>query len=498
MLSIVRSFPMIGIWLCILCGLFCLILKARAARLASLLVCAAQIVLSAILLSYTLNQGESFTYPMGHFPSPFGNELRAGPLEALIALCISVVMLLSLMGGTDDLELDIPENKRSNYYIMTGFLLAALLVIIYTNDLFTSYVFIEIITIGACSIIAAKPGGKTLVASMWYLIMSLVGAGLLLFSISMLYGVTGHLLMPGLAESVARLAANRQYILPLFVLTGLMCVGLGLKCALFPFHSWLPGAHSSATTASSSILSGLVVKGYIFLMIKMFVRVYDVHVMELLHITDILLILGVLGLLVGSIQATRQNDIKGMLAYSSVAQIGYIFIGIGLNTPEGFAAACFQIIAHAVGKAMLFAAAGGLAASSGHKKDWNSLRGAARRDVIAGVAFVCGSLSMVGIPLFPGFVAKIYLASASSNTPFIGIALVAVLVIGTLLNAIYYLPAVLCIYAKPTESDDFLVEKKSLAGRAALLAFAAVFMGLGLFSQPVMKTIEVGLALFGM
>ena len=498
MLPFVQNIPMISIWLCVLGGLCCLMLRAHAAKILSLLMCCTQVVLSAVILTHTLYAGASFSYQMGHFASPFGNELRAGPLEALLALCISVVMLLSLMGGADDLKLDIPENKRSNYYIMTSLVFAALLVIIYTNDIFTAYVFIEIITLGACAIIAIKPGGRTLVATMWYLIMSLIGAGLLLFSISMLYGVTGHLLMPGLYESVAVLAATGQYTLPLFILTGLMCAGLGIKCALFPFHSWLPGAHASATTASSSILSGLVVKGYIFLIIKIFVRVYGIQVMDMLHITDILLILGVLGLLFGSVQAIRQSNIKEMLAYSSVAQIGYIFIGIGLNTQAGFAAACFQIMAHAACKAMLFAAAGGLVVSSGNKKDWNSLRGAARRDVSAGIAFACGALSMVGIPLFPGFVAKIYLASASLGTPFIGIALVAVLVIGTLLNAVYYLPAVLCIFANPMESGNFSPVPKSAESRVALWAFIAVCMGLGLFSQPVMRTIEVGLSLFGM
>ena len=498
MLPFVHNFPMIGIWLCVLGGLCCLILKARAARFLSLLVCNAQVILSFILLLYTLRTGESFTYPMGHFPSPFGNELRAGPLEALIALCISLVMLLSLMGGTDDLESDVPENKRSYYYIMTGLLFAAQLVVIYTNDLFTSYVFIDLITLGACSIISIKPGGKTLIATMWYLIMSLVGTGLFILSISILYGVTGHLLMPGLSESVTTLAAAGQYTLPLFTITGLLCVSLGIKCALFPFHSWLPSAHSSATTASSSILSGLVVKCYIFLMIKIFVRVYGVHVMALLRITDILLVLGAMGLLFGSLRAMRRKDIKGMLAYSSVAQIGYIFIGIGLNTLAGFAAACFQIIAHATGKAMLFAAAGGLAASSGHKKDWNSLRGAGHRDVVSGVAFTCGALSMIGIPLFPGFVAKLYLASASFDTPFVGTVLVVVLLLGTLLNALYYLPAVLCLYAKPIEGDVFPVVRKSLAGRVGLWIFVTLCLGLGLFSQPVMRTIEIGLTLFGM
>ena len=495
MLAFVLNFPMFGILLCVLGGLICLMIKPTAARLLSLMVCAVQSVLSACLLVYTLQMGSSFTYPMGHFASPFGNELRAGPLEAFFALCFSLVMLLSLMGGTDDLNADIEEHNRSNYYILTNMLSAAQLAIIYTNDIFTAFVFIEIVTLTACSIISIKQSGKTLVATMWYLIMSLVGSGLLLLSISILYGITGHLLMPGLAESISALAATGNYMLPLFIVTGLMCTSLSIKSALFPFHTWLPGAHASATTSSSAILSGLVVKCYIFLMLKVFIRMYGVHVMALLRVTDILLVMGVLGLLFGSLRAARQKDIKSMLAYSSVAQIGYIFIGIGMNNSAGFIAACFQIIAHAACKAMLFVSAGALAASSGGKKDWNSLRGAGRRDISAGIAFTCGALSMVGIPLFPGFVAKMYLATASSGTPFISAVLIAVLVVGTLLNAVYYLPAVLCIYA---EGDDYPKARKSPAGRVSIWSFVLVCFVLGLFSQPITSVIEAGLELFGM
>ena len=495
MLPFVQNFPMFGIMLCVLSALCSLMLKPNTAKQLALFVCIVQAVLSAILLIYILELGASYIYPMGHFSSPFGNELRAGPLEALFALLFSLVMLFSLMGGTDDIRDDIEEHNRGNYYIMTSLLLAAQLVIIYTNDLFTSFVFIELITLAACSIISIKQNGKTLVATMWYLIMSLVGGGLLLLSISMLYGITGHLLISGLGESIAAIAATGRYTLPLFIVAALMCTSLSIKCALFPFHTWLPRAHASATTASSAILSALVVKCYIFLMLKIFVRVFGASVMAMLRITDILLIMGVLGLLFGSLQALRQKEIKTMLAYSSVAQIGYIFIGIGVNTTAGLVAACFQIIAHAIAKAMLFSAAGGLSASSSHKKDWNSLRGAGRRDKVAGAAFTFGALSMVGIPLFPGFVAKMNLASASSGTPFTSMVLIAVLVIGTLLNAIYYLPAVLCIYA---QGDDYPQVEKSPATRISLWAFMAICLGLGVIAQPIIRIIETGLELFGM
>ena len=499
MLPYAQNIPMLGIMLCVFGALCSLMLKAKSAKNLSLLICIIVIALSSILLAYVVKADLSFTYAMGHFPSPFGNELRAGPLEALLALCVSSVIFLSLLGGADDLQKDIPENKRNNYYIITNLLLTALLAIIYTNDLFTAYVFIEIITIGACSLIAIKPSGRTLVATMWYLIMSLVGAGLLLFSISMLYSITGHLLMPGLAETLKNIILTEQNILPLVVLTGLMCTGLGIKCALFPFHTWLPGAHSSATTTSSSILSGLVVKAYIILIIKVFIRIYGMHIMDILRITDILLGLGVIGLLYGSIQATKQSEIKGMLAYSSIAQIGYIFAAIGLNTPAGYAAACFQIITHALSKAMLFTAAGRLIAASDNKKDWVSLRGAGRRDTVAGIAFIVGALSMIGIPLLPGFMGKYYLATASLGTAYQEIIIFTVVFLGTLLNALYYLPALLCLFTQVSPTNDLnSTISKTKESRVALYLFSTICMFLGLFAQTTMDIIEKGLALFGM
>ena len=484
--------------MCVISGLCCLILPARLSRYLALATHAAQIALSLLLVWHTVQEGSSFTYPMGHFPSPFGNELRAGPLEAIMALTFSIVMLLSVLGGADDLDRDIPAKKHSYFYIMANMLFAAQLVILYTNDIFTSFVFIESMTLAACSLIAIKPGGKNLVATIWYLVMNLVGGSLFFFSISMLYGVTGHLLMPGLGASVSTLAATGQYTLPLFIIAGLLCTGLGIKCALFPFHSWLPGAYKQATTASSAILSGIVSKCYIFLILKVFVRVFGGSLMSILRITDILLVLGVLGLLCGSLFAIRQSDIKSMLAYSSVAQIGYIFIGIGLNTTFGFAAACFQMIVHAVVKALLFVAAGDLANCSDQRYDWTSLRGAGRRNMAAGLLFTCGALSMIGIPLFPGFMAKLHLASASMGTPYAGIVLISVLALGTLLNAAYYVTALMCIYAK---TDDKAVAPKtaqSIEHRIALWSFGVLSLGLGLFSSPIMETIELGVALFGM
>lgn len=461
-------------------------------------VCVAELVLSAVTLAYTLSTGSSFVYTMGRVSAPWGNEIRAGALEALFALMFSGILLFSITGGLRDINRDIPNNKEHFFFVMISLLLGALLAVTYTNDIFTAYVFIDIITISACSIITIKPGGKPLIATMLYLIMSLVGSSLVLLSISLLYAVTGHLLMEPLHGAVQALAAAGSYTLPLFVLFALMAVGLAMKSALFPFHVWLPGAHASATTASSSILSGLIIKCYLIFLLKVICRVLGPAVAAQIHVGDMLLIFGILGMIIGSLYAIRQRDIKRMLSYSTVAQIGYICIGIGLGTTAGRVAACFHILVHAVAKAMLFTSAGGLIGVSQHRRDYDSLRGAARRDPLSGAVFLCGALSMVGIPLFSGFVSKFYLAFASVNTPFTEVVVLSVMVVSTLLNAMYYLPVILGLFSKPLDETSAPARAYNpFLYRFSLSAFMVFHMGLGLVPTPILEIIEQGLAAFG-
>ena len=456
-------------------------------------------LMSAAVLAFTVRGGVSFTYMMGHFPAPFGNEIRAGALEAFMALLFCSVSLLSVAGGLRDAFDDVPGEALNRYFLMQNVLIGAMLAIVYTNDIFTAFVFIDIITIAACSIVSAKPGGKTLAAAMTYLIMSLVGSSLVLLSIAMLYGVTGHLLMPNLRESVFVLAATGKYTIPLFVLAGLMTAGLAIKSALFPFHGWLPDAHASATTSASAVLSGLIIKCYLVLLIKLGYRVFGLGIMEMLRVPHLLLAFGVGGIAYGAWKAMSQRDVKLMLGYSSISHIGYIAAAAGLNTEAGMAAACFHIAAHAIGKAMLFTAAGGLAAVSGRRKDYDSLRGAARKDPLSGIAFAAGGLSMIGIPLFPGFASKLYIASAALETPFAVWVVPAVVIVGTVLGAMYYIPAIACVFAKPDEpaAKNAPLPSPSLPYRAALIAFMSLTLFLGLFSQQVLRVIEQGLAVLG-
>lgn len=245
----------------------------------------------------------------------------------------------------------------------------------YTNDMFTGYVFIEILTIASCTLILARGTKQAIVGTTHYLVFGCMGSGLFLLGVCILYGITGQLLFPQMKETIAMLMETGQYHFPLMIVVSLMFMGLGIKSGLFPFHSALPTAYGSTMTTSNGILSGLVLKAYIILAIKLVFEVFTIETLVKLRIADVLFVLGVLGMIMGSFYAVRESRLKRMLAYSSVAQIGYIFMGIGLGSEAGMLAACFHVLAHAVTKSMLSFAVVPLLRRPAARSSWKTSRG---------------------------------------------------------------------------------------------------------------------------
>ena len=503
MRPLVENFPFLSIFLVIVTGILCgTFRQGKTAYRLTLSAVMGAAVLNAAVLAYTFLGDLSFTYTMGRFVAPYGNAIKCGPLQGLLTTVFCVVLAMSLVGGRRDLFHDVLPEKLRFYFVMVNLLTASLLALTYTNDVFTGYVFIEICTIASCALVMAKDNGPNLIATVRYLFMSLLGSGLFLIGLALLNSITGYLLMPSLAEAVAELAETGRYHLPLTVSVGLIVGGLGIKSAMFPFHLWLPDAHGGATTASSAMLSGLVLKGYIVLLLTLIVRVFTLELMTEMGVMNVILAFGLLGMIFGSLGAMRERHIKRMLAYSSVAQIGYIFMGMGLGTAAGLTASCFHILVHACCKPLLFSCAGRLSAVSGHHKSLRNLRGSAYRDVIAGLGFTVGALSMIGIPLFGGFVSKLYFASASLPTNKTALTLLTI-ALSTVLNALYYVPALLAIWVRPPAEE----EKELLADAApeeltfdrsfaaAAVVLTAAIIALGIFYHPVLNVIEAGLRL---
>ena len=498
-----ENLPFLTIFQPLLCGVASAAIRdgKKAYRL-TLTSAAAVAVLSAALLYFVYTQDVSFTYTMGRFAAPYGNAVKAGPWQALLCTAFAVVMGLSLLGGGHSLFHDILPEKQGLYFVMANMTLAGLLALVYTNDMFTAYVFIEITTISACAMVMAKDTGPNLIATIRSLFMSLLGSGLFLIGLTLLNSIAGYLLMEPLAKAVAILAELGKFHRPLIVSMGLMTVGLGIKGAMFPFHLWLPDAHGGSTTASSAILSGLVLKGYIALLVTLMLRVFGLELMRRTGLCNVLLVLGLLGMIFGSLAAMREYHVKRMLANSSVAQIGYIFMGLGLGTEAGVAAACFHVLVHAACKPLLFICAGRLSTVSGHHRSLKNLRGSAYRDVAAGVGFTVGAMSMIGIPLLGGFVSKLYLSRAAVDSPAVAAVLLTIAV-STVLNALYYVPAVLAIWVRPpwdevhlilrsVKPEDLKFDRSFFTAAAALTALIVL---LGIVYHPILNVIRAGIRL---
>ncbi len=496
-MDFVQNFPFFSIMISMFSGIVSSVLPGRAAKWVNRAAITIIAGLSLALLVYLLGTGESYTFMMGHFPAPWGNEIRAGVLEAGMALFFCIIMLLSMLGGSQKLLAEVAEEKQNLYYILVNLLLSSLLALVYTNDIFTAYVFVEINTITACGLIMIRETGRTIEAAVRYMIMSLLGSGMLLLGLCILYDLTGHLLMSNMQEQVALLTAGGAYRMPLLVTIGLISVGLSIKSALFPFHAWLPDAYGYSTASSAAILSSLVSKGYIFLLIKLIYRVFGFSVFHDSKIVNVLFVFGLMGMIFGSMSAIRENDIRRMIAFSSVAQIGYIFMGIGMGTQAAMVASVFHIMSHAATKSLLFISAVGLTDVSGNSRRFEDLMGAGYRDPWAGAAFTVGALSMVGVPLFSGFISKLLFAEAAVQNWGKMLPALIVLGISTILNAIYFMKTVIRIYTPAGTAGG---RRAGLAGRklyaVTLLGFIILNILLGVNSQPIVDMIEQGLGMF--
>ncbi len=390
--------------------------------------------------------GAEFRYQVGGWAPPFGIEVRVGLLESLMLILITGVSFLVTIWSLDGLTREINPSVSPWYYTMLLLTTLGMIGMVMARDLFNLYVFIEVTGIGACALVASQSNRLATLAAFKYLALATIGSGFILFGIGMLYMVTGNLNYDFVSAEM--LAAWVDYPQLVWVAVSFFLVGFSLKAALFPLHVWLPDAHSSAPSPSSAILSGLVVKAYAFSLIKVLPLFLVMEPQAATHyaVRLVILIMAFLAIIGGSAFALVQSKVKRLLAYSTVAQMGYIFLGIGIGTPLTLTAALFHFLAHALMKCCLFLSAGSMAQHTG-AKDISGYDGMARRMPLTMGAFAVGALSMIGIPGFVGLVTKWYLAIGAMEA---GLPVYAVLMVASgTLNAAYYLPILERAYFRP-------------------------------------------------
>lgn len=510
-MSFCLNFPLFLVVASLISSVLASLVKEKTARYFTLGLTALSVLANGVILLYVAGEGQSFEYLMGHFPHPWGNELKIGIVEALFSAAFSLVLFLTVLGGRDPLEERVRDSKRQYYYCMCNLIQAALLVLVYTNDIFTGYVFIEICTLSSCGILMIRENGRTILASVRYMIFSLIGSGLFLFGVIFLYNITGHLLMPELKQSVRALWISGTYRTPLLTAMCLITLGIAIKSGLFPFHLWMADTYGAAIPTSSGILSGVISKGYIFFLIKIICDVFGTEVFYYSGVQMVLFVLGCAGIIFGSVGAIMENNIFRMTAYSSAAQIGYIYMGIGLSADLGIMAALYQILAHAMTKPLLFLAASRLSASVENKKKFHSLQGTGYKAPFAGAAFTFGALSLIGLPPLMGFMTKyLFGVAAFGAGTWKMFTVLAVLILSTVLNVLYFARTILRLYTRVPETDAGLPAgemtraaeyfKPERSGHDSWIAAGTCFMilniSLCIFAKPLCDLLAAGLSLF--
>ena len=502
MSEIIKAFPLFSIICCFVGAVICSFTNKKLSFITSLVVCAAVFVLSVITLSYCMYYDTSFIYTMGHFdPNEEGiricNEIRFGVLECFLAAFFSLVLALCILGGKYFQNKDINEKKQNLFYVMMCLILVANNALIYTNDIFTGFVFLEVSTLASCGCLMVKEKGPTILSTIRYMIFNLVGSGLFLIGIVICYNLTGCLSI----ENIATVIKTQELGIAHYVSFTLVIIGLAIKGGLFPFHFWMPDAYGCATPTSSSVLSGIVTKGYIILLIKVIYRMFTYEVLAPTGLLNILFVFGVLGMIVGSINAIHQKSIDRMIAFSSAAQIGYVFMGIGLGYEAALVAAFFHILTHAVTKPLLFISAEHLSCTSDGSKKFRNLRGCGRVDIVSGVAFSVGALSMVGIPLFAGFISKYLFVDAAlleAVPTWMKVSAMSALIISTVLNAIYFVRTMFTIYLPVDTIFGPKMECKKYCPMCliGMIGLVILNIGLGVSSSYIVKLIADGFAMF--
>ena len=377
-----------------------------------------------------LNDG-SLRYFFGGWEPPIGIEFVYDGISAFFVLVINTVAFLVLIHSRQISKKEFP-GKEMPYYSLAMLMLLGFNGMILTGDLFNLYVFLEISSLSSYALISIGDREAPF-AAFRYLIIGTVGGTLYLLGVGFLYTVTGTLNIIDMAAMLPQLFDNSAVFAALI----LMIVGIGVKAALFPMHGWLPDSYTYASSTSTALIAPIGTKVGAYILFRIVLWLFGIELTDAVApISYIVGVLACLGILYGSIMAIAQTEMKRMLAYSSVSQIGYIIMGLSLANPLGFAGALLHVLNHAVMKACLFMVSGNLRLKEGHS-DISRFDDSYRKKYPWTMAsFSIAAISMVGLPPLAGFFSKWYLALGTIDNE--NWLFLAVILISSLLNAVYF------------------------------------------------------------
>jgi len=426
------------------------------------------LVVSVLLIPEVLKA--PFVVKIGGFPPPFCITLVAGPVGAMFSALIALAGLLVAVYALAYIK----EGPEEKYHVLYLLLLTAATGVVLTGDIFNLFVFFEILCISSYALVAYFGNKAGIESAVKYLIQGAVGSSLFLIGIGLLYGLFGTLNMADLARKIQSADPASAFI-PMV----LMITGLGVEAAIFPLNAWLPDAHSSAPSSISAILSGIAIEVGLYAVIRVLFTVFGV--------SDIFLFfafLGVSTLVIGEMCAFSQNNIKRMLAYSSIGQIGLIFFAMAMATSYAVAGGLFQMISHTLGKGLLFLAAGYMIVRSG-SMEISSFEGMGRRMPLTSLSFTIGALSLVGLPPFIGFPGKfLIIRAALAKETILFTALIGLVLLTTVIEGTYFFRVIQVIYFKKGQEGGGR-EEAPPAAIAPMFLLITLIIVIGVFPDIV-------------
>ncbi|AKG91428.1 Formate hydrogenlyase subunit 3/Multisubunit Na+/H+ antiporter, MnhD subunit [Geoglobus ahangari] len=461
------------------------IFSRRAGYYISLATIIVQLIFSAILLDYLLKNG-LIRYWLGGWRPPWGIEYVIDELGAYMLSVVLVFSLLATIYARRVVEREVEESKWPYFYTLWQLMISGMVGVSVTGDLFNLFVFLEIASLAGYALIAMA-GRKAFVASYNYLILGTVGISFYLLGTAFLYAETGTLNMLD-ARILLSLVYENRVVQASFVF---YFIGLAIKMALFPFHTWQPDAYEHSPSAVTVLISTAMAKINAYALIRVVFSVFTVSFLEkFVQVWTLIAWIAAVAIILGSVFAIMQKSLKRMLAYSSISHVGYIVLAITfLHTKWGLSAAVVHLLNHSIMKATLFMVACGFIYKFGFR-EIDDLAGIGRKMPFSAAAFTIAAISMIGIPPTVGFVTKLYIILASLETG--QIAYIFVMVASSLLSLVYFWRVIETMYMKgdhhhEQERDELPAE---MLLPALFLAFLTIAFGLFWLSGAGMPMLD--------
>ena len=468
--------PVLVVIVPLLAGPVCVLVERPRAAWAVALAASWVSFAMAVVLAVQVHASGAISYELGGWEPPWGIEYRIDTLGSYVLLFVTAIAALVMVAAKSSVEREVSEALIARFYAALMLAFAGLAGIVATGDAFNVFVFLEISSLSSYALISMGRDRRALTSAFDYLVMGTIGATFILIGIGFLYMMTGTLNMQDLAERLPEVSETRTVRAGFAFLT----VGIGLKLAMFPLHLWLPNAYTYAPSVVTAFLAATATKVAVYVLLRFMLDVFGLDFsLGRMPLEYILLPVGVIGILSASLVAIYQGDVKRLLAYSSVAQIGYMLVGIGLASTTGITGAILHLFNHALMKGALFLALAAVAYRLGSTA-LHDMKGLGRRMPWTMLAIVVGGLSLVGVPATVGFISKWYLVLAALEQGLWPLALLILL--GSVLAVIYIWKLVEVAYlSKPQEgSSEIPVQEAPLSMLAPLwvLVIANIYFGI--------------------